>query len=147
MKGVRAFLDTNIFVYLYSGTEPDKCVRISSTINAYHRMVSTQVSNEFCNVCIRKMKLPVSFIKNAVEEICITCELLDVDYSTIAKALSIHEKYGYTYYDSLIITSALDGQCQYLFSEDMADGQLIEEQLIIKNILAHDKFGSFCGKN
>ena len=91
----RAFLDTNIFVYLYSGTEPHKCAHIFSAINAYHRVISTQVLNEFCNVCIRKMKLSVPFVKNAVEEICETCELLAVDDVTIMEALGVHEKYGY----------------------------------------------------
>ena len=96
--------------------------------------------NEFCNVCIRKLKLPVLFVKNAVEEICETCELLAVDDITIVKALDIHEKYGYAYYDSLIIASALEHDCQYLLTEDMADGQLIDGRLTIKNIFAHEKF-------
>ena len=136
----RAFLDTNIFVYLYSDTEPHKCARILSVINAYHRVVSTQVLNEFCNVCIRKLKLPVPFIKNAVEEISETCEVLEVNYLTIEKALDLHKKYGYAYYDSLIIASALEYDCLYLLSEDMADGQVIEGRLTIQNIFANENF-------
>ena len=140
MSADRAFLDTNIFVYLYSGTESYKCVRISSVINTYHRAISTQVLNEFCNVCIRKMKLPVLFVKNAVEEICETCELLAVDHATIIKALDVQEKYGYAYYDSLMIASALESGCSHLLTEDMADGQVIDGHLTISNIFAHNKF-------
>ena len=138
MNGVRAFLDTNIFVYLYSETELQKCARISSMINTYHRVVSTQVLNEFCNVCIRKIKLPTLFIRDAVEEICETCELLEVKDLTILKALDVHKKYRYAYYDSLIIASALEHDCQYLLTEDMADGQVIEGRLTIQNIFAND---------
>jgi len=134
MSADKAFLDTNIFVYLYSGTEPNKCVHISSVINTYHRVVSTQVLNEFCNVCIRKIKLPVPFVKNAVEEICETCELLTIDDATIVKALDVHEKYGYAYYDSLIIASALEHNCSFLLTEDMAEGQVIDGRLTIQNI-------------
>ena len=57
-----------------------------------------------------------------------------VDDYTVIKALEQHEKYGYSYYDSLIISSALESECSYLLSEDMADGQLIEGSLAIKNI-------------
>jgi predicted nucleic acid-binding protein len=130
----RVFLDTNLFVYLYSGTEPHKCARITSAINTYYRVISTQVLNEFCNVLIRKIKLPVPFVKDAVKEICETCELWEVNDITVIKALDIHEKYGYAYYDCLIIASALEGDCQYLLSEDMSDGQVIEGRLTIKNI-------------
>jgi predicted nucleic acid-binding protein len=55
---------------------------------------------------------------------------------TIERALNVHEKYGYSYYDSLIIASALERACQYLLSEDMSDGQVIEGKLTIKNIFA-----------
>ena len=130
----KAFLDTNIFVYLYSETEIYKRARISSVINAYHRVISMQVLKEFCNVCIHKMKLPVPFIKDAVEEICETCELLEVNYLTVVKALDVHEKYWYAYYDSLIIASALEHDCLYLLTEDMSNGQVIEGRLTIKNI-------------
>ena len=134
MNAGRAFLDTNIFIYLYSNTELNKSERVSSVISVYQRIVSTQVLNEFCNVCIRKMNFPVPFVKKAVVEICEMCELWEVNDLTIVKALDVHEKYGYAYYDSLIIASALEHECQYLFSEDMADGQIIEGQLTIRNI-------------
>ena len=137
MNADRAFLDTNIFVYLYSDTEPHKCARILSVINAYHRVVSTQVLNEFCNVCIRKLNFPVSFVKRAIEEICEMCELWEVNDLTIVKALDVYEKHGYAYYDSLIIASALEHECQYLLSEDMADGQVIEGRLAIQNIFVN----------
>ena len=136
MNADRAFLDINVLVYLYSKTELNKSARISSIISVYQRIISTQVLNEFCNVCIRKMSFPVMFIKRAVEEICEMSELYEVNDLTIVKALDIHEKYGYAYYDSLIIASALEHGCQYLLTEDMADGQVIEGRLTIRNIFA-----------
>ena len=52
------------------------------------------------------------------------------------KALGIHERYGYAYYDSLMIASALEHNCQHLLTEDMAGGQVIEGRLTIQNIFA-----------
>ena len=136
MNVVKAFLDTNTFVYLYSGTDIDKRQYLMKAINIYDRVVSTQVLNEFSSVCIRKTKLPLSSIRAAIEEICKTCKLLKISDVTVLKALAIHEKYGYAYYDSLMIASALEYDCRYLLTEDMADGQEIEGRLTIKNIFA-----------
>ena len=134
MSGVKAFLDTNLLVYLYSEQEPEKQQIIYSLMNEYDRFVSTQVLNEFCNVCIRKLKLPNESIKLAIDEICNTCEVLTIDESHVQSALDLREKYGYSYYDSLIIASALDGNCDYLLTEDLSDSQIIEGKLTIKNI-------------
>ena len=37
-----------------------------------------------------------------------------------------------------MIASALENDCQYLLTEDMADGQVIEGRLTIENIFAND---------
>jgi predicted nucleic acid-binding protein len=134
MNDVKAFLDTNLFVYLYSDTDISKKENIIRVIDQYERFISTQVLNEFCHVCIRKLNLPVSSVQKAIAEICDTCNLAIVDDKTVINALRQHEKYGYSYYDSLMIASALEHACSYLFSEDMADGQVIENGLTIKNI-------------
>lgn len=62
-----------------------------------------------------------------------------VDDETAMMALGLREKYGYSYYDGLILASAVESECQYLFTEDMADGQKIWDILTIKNIFASDK--------
>ena len=49
-------------------------------------------------------------------------------------ALRIHNEYKYSYYDSLMIASALESGCLYLFSEDMADGQVINSRVTIRNV-------------
>ena len=134
MNGDRAFLDTNLFVYLYSDSNELKKEQTIQTINKYERFVSTQVLNEFCNVCIRKLNLPISSVKDAINEIKDTCNLIIVDDATVITALEQQEKYKYSYYDSLMIASALESNCQCLLSEDMADGQIIEGKLTILNI-------------
>jgi len=70
----------------------------------------------------------------AVAEITDTCNVTVVEDTTMMTALKCCEKYGYSYYDSLMLASALESGCRYLLTEDMADGQEIEKSLIIKNI-------------
>ena len=138
MSDIKAFLDTNLFVYLYSDMDASKRSRVIHVVNQYERFVNTQVLNEFCSVCIRKLKLPIVSVRNAVREIKDTCNLIVVDDETVTTALDCHEKYGYAYYDSLMLASALESGCQYLLSEDMADGQEIEGSLTIKSIFTED---------
>ena len=134
MSGDRSFLDTNLFIYLYSDTDLIKRKKVRETIDQYERYVSTQVLNEFCSVSINKLKMPIETVQAAVAEIMDVCNLSIVNYKTVAAALEYHEKYRYSYYDSLIIASAVESGCQYLLSEDMADGQQIENKLTIRNI-------------
>ena len=60
----------------------------------------------------------------------------DVDIDVIQKALSLHNKYGYTYFDSLMLSSALVCDCKYLLTEDLRSGQIIENKLKIVNIFS-----------
>jgi predicted nucleic acid-binding protein len=47
--------------------------------------------------------------------------------------LSLKTRYQYSYWDSLILASALESRCQIVYSEDMQDGQQIEHTLTIQN--------------
>ncbi|MDR0690851.1 MAG: PIN domain-containing protein [Streptococcaceae bacterium] len=134
----KAFVDTNILIYIYSIDDQKKHNLAIKQINKYDRILSTQVLNEFCNVCIRKLKLEPLKVEAAVDKICRTNTLSIVNKDTVKYALFIHRKYSYSYYDSLIIASALENECDYLLSEDLANGQVIEGSLTICNIFSNN---------
>jgi len=134
MNAVKAFVDTNLLVYLYSHTEPNISSRVIDALNKYDCVVSTQVLNEFCNVCVRKMKISPEAVKKAIIEITAVCRVVYINEKDIFRALKVHAEYGYSCFDSLMIASALESNCQYLLSEDMADGQVIDSIVTIKNI-------------
>ncbi len=56
-----------------------------------------------------------------------------VEESTIKKALQIKKDSKYSYWDSLIIASALENNCSILYTEDMQDGQVVDGNLSIIN--------------
>ena len=134
MPAERAFIDTNVLIYLFSDDDIDKKNITYECINKYERFISTQVLNEFCNVCIKKLGLSFLVIQNAVVQLCDAFNVVVNNQENVLNALKLHEKYGYTYYDSLIIASAIDCDCKFLLTEDLADGQTIENNLIIHNI-------------
>lgn len=132
----RAFIDTNVLLYLYSEDEKSKQQCALSAIGNYDCHTSTQALNEFSNICTRKWHLPAPDIGKAIDEICAVCSVSVVSLEIVKQALTLHDKYRYSYYDCLMLASALSNDCKYLLSEDMSDGQVIEKQLTILNILA-----------
>jgi predicted nucleic acid-binding protein len=45
----------------------------------------------------------------------------------------IKEKYSYSWWDSLVLASALENSCKIIYTEDMQNGQIIENTLKIVN--------------
>jgi predicted nucleic acid-binding protein len=127
------FLDTNVFVYLYSEDESEKQSVVLNIVEHSRCITSTQVLNEFCSVCLRKLAMSINEVSQSIREIVENCELCYIDMETIQKALSLKDKYGYSYYDCLILASAILNGCQIMYSEDMQHNQLIEGKLKIVN--------------
>jgi predicted nucleic acid-binding protein len=94
--------------------------------------------NEFSNICIKKLFKKPEEIELAINEIIGQCNVLRLEKEDIKQALNIHKKFGYNYYDCLMIASALNSGCDYLLTEDLADGQIIENKLTIINIFSKE---------
>ena len=129
----KVFIDTNVLIYGYSDDEPDKRQRAIDCVRSGEAWISTQVLNETINVLKRKFSLSYSQIRDAVQELSEGFPIVLVSVNTIEMALNLAERYQYSYFDSLILASALEAGCQILYSEDLHDGQRIENQLMIIN--------------
>jgi predicted nucleic acid-binding protein len=137
LMNANIFVDTNVLVYLFSEDEPDKKLVAEKELSENNCYISSQVLQEFCNVTIRKMKMSTPVVLAAVNEICDHMEVNPTDSNTVRHALDIHDHFGYSFYDSAIIATALDCGCTLLFSEDMSDGQIIDKRLVIRNIFRY----------
>ncbi|MCL1799733.1 MAG: PIN domain-containing protein [Eggerthellaceae bacterium] len=133
-------MDTNVFVYLQSTSDGGKRGIAQRVIDELDCCVSTQVLNEVSNVLARKAGFSYVQIGEVVDGIVQTCEVTTVDYGTIRRAHGIAQRYQLGYYDSLIISSALEAGCKTLLTEDLTDGQIIGRELTILNIFDHPKF-------
>jgi predicted nucleic acid-binding protein len=131
----KAFVDSNVFLNLYSTDEEIKREKAIAALERYHCVTSTQALNELCNVCTKKWKLPIEDIEKAIDEIGEACMVYPLTPETIKQALQLHRRYSYSFYDSLMLSSALSCGCNLLLSEDMQDGQVIEGLLTIRNIM------------
>ena len=129
----KVFIDSNIIIYLYSEDEPDKRERCQQLVRTHQGIISTQVINEVSNVLYRKMNLTVSELRAVVDELFKAFSVSLLNQDSIKLALSILERYAYSYWDSVIIASALENSCSILYSEDMQHKQIIEGKLQIIN--------------
>jgi len=61
------------------------------------------------------------------------CEIIAVNHGVLDTALFLINRYDFQLFDSIIIASALDGNCSVLYSEDLQHNQLIEDRLTVIN--------------
>ena len=133
MNAESVFLDTNVLIYAYSDDDTIKQYKARSVLFAHSCIISTQVLTEFSNIAFKKLHLPASEINSTISVLSGLCSVHVVDKITIQKAVDIKARYGYSFYDSLMIASAIECKCGFLYSEDMADGHVINS-LMIRNI-------------
>jgi len=135
---VKVFLDTNILVYLYSASEQDKRNKLCQTLNNLHRITSIQALNEASNVWFRKYNWDGTKIKKHLDNIELICdEVRTVTRGTVDSAISLKDTYGYSFYDCLMLASAIESDCREIFTEDMRNGQVINNLLKIINPFTH----------
>jgi len=128
----RYFLDTNIFVYAFDGRVPAKAKRaielIRHAVDSGQGIVSYQVVQEFLNVALRRFEQPLSVAEAEQYLLTVLKPLLAVESSPhlYLEALRLCERYRLGWYDSLIVASAIAGECALLYTEDMQAERQIE---------------------
>ena len=137
MSADRAFIDTNIFIYIQRTDEPDKTIISEKTIESFECFVSTQVLNEISNILTRKYPSTKEKIKRVLHSIQESCNMVTVTNDYPDRALDYHFQYSISFYDALMVVAALETNCKYLISEDMQDGLIIDKKLQIVNIYKH----------
>ena len=95
-----------------------------------------QVLNEFAAVASRKLGLAWPEIHQVLETPQSLCRVEALTVATHESGLAIADRYGFSVYDSLIVAAALLAGCGVLWTEDLQDGQRLDDQLTVKNPFA-----------
>ena len=95
--------------------------------------MSTQVINETCVNLLKKALLPEETIRQLVIAFYEKYAVTAMDPSTLLTASELREKYSLSFWDSMIVASALHAGCEILYTEDMQDGLEVEGQLTVVN--------------
>jgi predicted nucleic acid-binding protein len=125
-------LDTNILIYAF-GKKDD--ARKESAIEVIKKcnIVSIQVVNESIYVPLKKFNFPINELEKVIEFMKQNFIISDLNSSTLELTIKISARYGFSFWDSMIVASALSNHCTMLFSEDMHHSQIIEGKLEIIN--------------
>ena len=126
------FIDTNIWIYAFleeNKEKRNKVVKFLEEIASKDNiLVSIQVINEFHYVCLRKYFLSEDEIISMVDGINSIVNVKEISLNTYKKAVDLRQEYNFSFWDSLIVASALENNCDVLYSEDM------HHNLKIKNL-------------
>jgi predicted nucleic acid-binding protein len=124
-------LDTNILVYL-EGDDIHKR-HIAETLLSYNPVISTQVISEFINVIRRLRNISKSQLIAETSSLFQNCPISPIKHSTLDLAANLIHRYDFQIFDSIIIASAIETDCEILYSEDMQHNMLVDRQLKIIN--------------
>ncbi|HEY6456112.1 MAG TPA: PIN domain-containing protein [Steroidobacteraceae bacterium] len=131
MSGADTFFDTSVLLYLLSD-DTAKADRVETLLSA-RGVVSVQVLNEFAVVALRKLKMPMSDVREILDTIRAVCTVEPLTIETHDRGLAVCERYRFSLYDSMLVAAALISGAKIIYSEDLQDGQVIDSQLRVTN--------------
>lgn len=128
---MRAFLDTNVLVYLFDSSSPRKQRRAREVFvertERDEAVLSPQVLEEFYVTVTRKLAAPVP--EDKAERMVRSFAALPVvttDAALVLAAVVLARRNQLSLWDALIVAAAKAGGASELLSEDLQHGQVIE---------------------
>lgn len=145
MPGAKVFLDTNILLYLHDRKDIAKARSIQAWVTVLIARqlacVNLQVLNEATSAMLRKRWFDRPEQVFAIIDQFAKFGDAPVGWPEIGIARLLHARLGYSWWDCLLLASALTLGCACFLSEDLQDGQRIaiapEQSLTIINPFAH----------
>jgi predicted nucleic acid-binding protein len=136
----RIFVDSNIWVYLFASDDINKNTISRSfisenSLNNNMMVISYQVLNEVAAVLKIKKKLSEENIRFVIETMSNLCFVQDFTKGILLKASVLRDEHHVSFWDSLIVATALESGCNRLLTEDMQHGQTVHG-LKIHNIFS-----------
>lgn len=136
------FLDSNVFVYAFDESDERKRSIARDLVLRSLRdstgVISYQVVQEVLNVLTTKLPRPVRpddalrYFRSTLKPMWTIFPSEDL----YARALGIRARYGYGFYDSLVLSAAIQSGCSLLHSEDLQHGQVVDSVRIVNPFAA-----------
>ena len=131
MTNERFALDTNILIYMEGNNVAKRSV--SEDLLSFAPVIPSQVVTEFLNVTRRLRNISKLQAMNEAAELFADCKIVPIQNSTIDLAIKLIQKYDFQLFDSLVVASTLEADCEILYTEDMQHGLLVNKRLQIIN--------------
>ncbi|MGI0483274.1 PIN domain-containing protein [Geminocystis sp. CENA526] len=138
-KNESCFIDSNIWLYaLLSSEKPEeeKKSHIAHKLiinNDSRIIISTQVINEVSVNLLKKSRTDNEKLMRIIQSFYEKYEVVILNRKTLLDACHLRQKYNLSFWDSLLVSSALFSSAKYLYSEDMQHNLIVNEKLLIVN--------------
>jgi predicted nucleic acid-binding protein len=133
------FIDTNVQVCAH---ERDAGLKHSRAVELVSRLVredgaalSIQVLAEFYATAVRKLGMSSQEAEAIVSDFGV-CTIHRPGHADLLQAARLHRRYRLSWWDALILNSALDLGCSRLWTEDFTDGRRFGP-LTVRNPFRH----------
>lgn len=130
------FVDTNVLVYARDLTDETKHRRAMEWLarlwDTEAGRLSWQVLQEFYVTATRKLEPPrdTVLVREDIASLN-TWRPIPTDLRTLDSAWAVEDRYGLSWWDSLIVAAAQIGGCTHLLTEDLQDGQDLDGVLVV----------------
>lgn len=131
MSGNRRFVDTNILVYAHDTSAGVKQERARALLeelwDTRDGCLSVQILQEFFVNVTRKIPKPLDAA--AAKEIIADLSRWRVHVPApddVLGAIGLHQRTGISFWDAMMIRSAVEIGCEVVYSEDLNHGQLYD---------------------
>ncbi len=130
------FVDTNVLVYVRDRSEADKQRRAAGWVGSLWETglgrLSYQVLQEYYVTLTTKLDPPRS-IQDARDDVGAlrAWNPVGIDQTVIEGAWDVQDRFGYSWWDALIVAAALQSGSRYLLTEDLQTDQVIDTMTII----------------
>lgn len=125
----RSFFDTNVLVYTDDHDAPGKKARALELFAEGRRsgagVVSTQVLQEYFVAATRKLGVDAVVARRKIE-LFGRLQLVPIGLDDVLAAVDLHRLHALSFWDALIIRTALAAGCNRLYSEDLQHGWQLE---------------------
>lgn len=142
------FVDANPLVYVADRAVPSKQERAESWITSLWQSgngrISIQVLNEYYVTVTRRLdpSMPAQQARSHIEDL-MAWSPAPVDSDMVRLAWAIQDRYGFSWWDCLIVAAARMQDCRYLLTENMQHGQQLDGLTVVSPFEARP--GEFTG--
>jgi predicted nucleic acid-binding protein len=128
------FVDTNVLIYARDPAFPTKARQAQTWLSALaakdEAVLSPQIINEFVAVSLRRFRVPLQEIHARACDLVSWCHA-STDSATTLLAMRVQSEYRTSWWDALVVSSALGAGCRYILSEDMQPGMVFHDLTVV----------------
>ncbi len=131
------FIDTNVWLYAFVESQDENKTRVAKELIENNQpAISAQVINEVCVNLIKLTDFSEDEIQALIASFYRRYPIFELSREVLVQASRLRGRYAFSFWDSLIVSSALQSGAGVLYSEDMQDGLIVEDRLEIQNPFA-----------